>query len=136
MKVDQAHIEVTPDLLLRAYSVGLFPMAESRDEPMLFWVDPKLRGVLPLDDFHVPRRLQRTLRQRPFEVCCDTAFAEVIDACALPGPGRPNTWINDQIRRLYCELHDRGHAHSIECRRDGNLVGGLYGVILAGAFFG
>ncbi len=136
MKVDQASLEVTPELLLRAYSVGLFPMAECRDDPMLFWVDPKLRGVLPLDRFHLPRRLRRTLRQRRFRLSCDVAFRQVIEACAETAPGRPNTWINDEILDLYSELHARGDAHSVECWLDGELVGGLYGVVLGGAFFG
>ncbi len=136
MKVDQASLEVTPELLLRAYSVGLFPMAECRDDPMLFWVDPKLRGVLPLDRFHLPRRLRRTLRQRRFRLTCDAAFRQVIEACAETAPGRPNTWINDEILDLYSELHARGDAHSVECWLDGELVGGLYGVVLGGAFFG
>ncbi len=136
MKVDQASLEVTPELLLRAYSVGLFPMAECRDDPMLFWVDPKLRGVLPLDRFHLPRRLRRTLRQRRFRLSCDTAFRQVIEACAETAPGRPNTWINDEILDLYSELHAHGDAHSVECWLDGELVGGLYGVVLGGAFFG
>ncbi len=136
MKVDQASLEVTPELLLRAYSVGLFPMAECRDDPMLFWVDPKLRGVLPLDRFHLPRRLRRTLRQRRFRLSCDAAFRQVIEACAETAPGRPNTWINDEILDLYSELHARGDAHSVECWLDGELVGGLYGVVLGGAFFG
>ncbi len=136
MKVDQASLEVTPELLLRAYSVGLFPMAECRDDPMLFWVDPKLRGVLPLDRFHLPRRLRRTLRQRRFRLSCDAAVRQVIEACAETAPGRPNTWINDEILDLYSELHARGDAHCVECWLDGELVGGLYGVVLGGAFFG
>ncbi len=136
MKVNHASVAVTPDLLLRAYSVGLFPMAECRDDPMLFWVDPKLRGVLPLDRFHLPRRLRRTLRQRRFQLTCDAAFRQVIEGCAESAPGRPNTWINDEILDLYSELHARGDAHSVECWLNGELVGGLYGVVLGGAFFG
>lgn len=128
--------ELTPDLLLRAYAEGLFPMAERRDDPTLYWVSPELRGILPLDAFHVPRRLARTLRSGSFSVTCDTAFAEVMRACAAPAPGREESWINDEILRLYGGLHDSGHAHSVECWQDGVLAGGLYGVALGGAFFG
>jgi leucyl/phenylalanyl-tRNA--protein transferase len=128
--------QITTDLLLRAYAVGLFPMAESRDDPMLFWVDPHFRGILPLDGFHASRRLRRTLRQQRFEVRCDTAFAEVMAACAEATPDRPNTWINQEILAVYVSLFEQGHAHSVEAWRDGKLVGGLYGVSLGGAFFG
>jgi leucyl/phenylalanyl-tRNA--protein transferase len=136
MMVDPVSPKITPDLVLRAYAVGLFPMAECRDDPLLFWVDPKLRGILPLDRFHLPRRLRRTVRQGRFAVTCDTAFRAVIEGCAETAPGRPNTWINDDIIELYCRLHARGQAHSLECWRGGALVGGLYGVALGGAFFG
>jgi len=128
--------ELTSDLLLRAYGVGLFPMAETAEDPELFWVDPDRRGVLPLDDFHVPRSLRKTLRRGGFEVTADKAFRAVIAACAAPGPRRRATWINVEIQRLYGELHDRGHAHSVECWQGGTLAGGLYGVALGGAFFG
>lgn len=128
--------EITADILLRAYAYGVFPMGESRDDPTLYWVDPDLRGIIPLDDFHVPRKLRRTVRQRPFEVTADRDFRATVLACAEPGPGRGGTWINDRIVDLYCELHARGNAHSIECRQEGRLVGGLYGVSLGGAFFG
>ncbi|MBN9590580.1 MAG: leucyl/phenylalanyl-tRNA--protein transferase [Alphaproteobacteria bacterium 64-11] len=128
--------ELTPNLLLRAYAEGLFPMAERRDDPTLYWVSPELRGILPLDTFHVPRRLARTLRSGRFSVTCDTAFAEVMRACAAPAPGREESWINDEILRLYGGLHVSGHAHSVECWQDGVLAGGLYGVALGGAFFG
>jgi leucyl/phenylalanyl-tRNA--protein transferase len=128
--------ELTPRLLLRAYAAGVFPMAESADSPELYWFDPDRRGILPLDGFHVPRRLLRTVRQRRFEVTVDRDFAGVIRACAEPAPDRPKTWINNEILRLYQELHALGHAHSVECRLDGRLVGGLYGVALGGAFFG
>lgn len=127
---------LTPELLLRAYAVGLFPMAERRDDPTLYWIDPEKRGVLAIEDFHVPRRLRRTVRQGRIEVRCDTAFAEVIRHCAEPAPGRRETWINDEIARLYVELFEMGRAHSVECWCDGDLVGGLYGVALGGAFFG
>lgn len=128
--------ELTSDLLLRAYAAGLFPMAESADDPELFWVDPERRGILPLDDFHIPRRLRRTIRQSRFEVTADRDFAAVIEGCAERTPHRKSTWINTEIVRLYGELHALGHAHSIECWQEGELVGGLYGVALHGAFFG
>ncbi len=127
---------LTSDLLLRAYAIGVFPMAESRDAAEVVWVDPDRRGILPLDGFHVPRSLARTVRRRPFEVTADRAFAEVMRACAEPAPGRRDTWINDTILALYGELYARDRAHSIECWQDGELVGGLYGVKLGGAFFG
>jgi leucyl/phenylalanyl-tRNA--protein transferase len=127
---------LTPEILLRAYAEGLFPMAERRDDPALYWVSPEQRGIIPLEAFHIPRRLARTVRGDRFSVTDDTAFAEVMAACAEPGPNREETWINDEILRLYAALHASGHAHSLECRRDGRLVGGLYGVRLGGAFFG
>src|SRR4051794_4664173 len=97
-------MDLTPELLLRAYGMGIFPMAESADDPELFWVDPERRGILPLDAFHVPRRLRRTVRRNVYEISCDTAFAEVMWRCAEPSSARPSTWINDQILRLYLEL--------------------------------
>lgn len=124
------------DALLRCYARGVFPMGEARDDPRVFLVEPDQRGVIPLDAFRIPARLRRTVRREPFEVRVDTAFASVLDACAAPAPGREDTWINGPIRRLYLELHQRGHAHSLECWRDERLVGGLYGVTLGGAFFG
>jgi len=111
-------------------------MGEARDDPRVFLVEPDLRGVIPLDRFHIPARLRRTVRAEPFYIRVDTAFAAVLDACASPAPGREDTWINGPIRRLYVELHARGFAHSLECWRDERLVGGLYGVTLGGAFFG
>lgn len=129
-------MKLKPELLLRAYAVGIFPMAESRLDPEIHWIDPDLRGVLPLNDFHVPRRLRRTLRSRIFQVRVDTAFAEVIRACATPAADRKDTWINPTIETLYAELHRMGFAHSVEAWRDGTLVGGLYGVSLGAAFFG
>ena len=128
--------DLTPELLLKAYSVGLFPMAESADDPALFWVDPERRGIMPLDGFHVPRSLRKTVRKGTFEVACDQDFVAVVRACAEPTAHRPSTWINEEIVRLYAALHKMGNAHSVECRQDGALVGGLYGVALGGAFFG
>jgi leucyl/phenylalanyl-tRNA---protein transferase len=127
---------LTPQLLLRAYSVGVFPMAEGRERPEVYWVDPKQRGILPLDQFRVPRRLRRTVRQNPFEIRCDTAFAAILEGCAAPTPERPDTWINEEILRLNLKLFEMGFAHSVECWREGQLVGGLYGIAIGGAFFG
>jgi leucyl/phenylalanyl-tRNA--protein transferase len=129
-------IRLTPEILLQAYAAGIFPMAESAEDPDLFWVDPKRRGVLPLDGLHVPRRLKRVLRRGSFAVRCDTAFAAVVRGCAEASEMRPTTWINEEIVRLYTELFARGAAHSVECWLDGQLVGGLYGVSLGAAFFG
>jgi leucyl/phenylalanyl-tRNA--protein transferase len=127
---------LTPEILLRAYAEGLFPMAERRGDPTLYWVSPERRGVIPLDSFHVPHRLARTVRSGRFSVTADQAFPEVMLACAAPAPGREETWINGEILRLYTALHAGGHAHSIECWQNGVLVGGLYGVRLGAAFFG
>jgi leucyl/phenylalanyl-tRNA--protein transferase len=127
---------LTPDILLRAYAAGIFPMAESAEDPELFWVDPERRGVLPLDKFHLPKRLARTLRREVFEIGIDRDFAGVIRSCAEAAPDRPQTWINREIVSLYSNLHASGHAHSIEAWRGGKLAGGLYGVSLGGAFFG
>lgn len=129
-------IEVTPELLLRAYRVGLFPMAETRHGQRLYWLDPELRGVLPLDGFHLSRRLMRTVLSGPYQVTSNQSFAEVVAGCAAAAPGREDTWINADIERLFSDLHRLGHAHSVECRQDGALVGGLYGVSLGGVFFG
>ncbi|MDB5447089.1 MAG: aat [Phenylobacterium sp.] len=122
--------------LLACYARGVFPMADARDDGRVFLIDPERRGVLPLERFHVSRRLARTLRQDRFEIRTDSAFAEVVARCAAAAPGRLETWINQPIERLYNQLHAQGHAHSVECWRDGALVGGLYGVALQGAFFG
>ncbi|MBK8199164.1 MAG: leucyl/phenylalanyl-tRNA--protein transferase [Acidobacteria bacterium] len=122
--------------LLACYRRGVFPMADSRDDPSLFLVDPERRGLLPLDAFHIPRRLKRRVLQDPFRVTFDTAFTRVIEACGEPHPNRPNTWINSAIVNLYCALHREGHAHSVECWDGDRLVGGLYGVAVGGAFFG
>jgi leucyl/phenylalanyl-tRNA--protein transferase len=127
---------LTPEIVLRAYAAGIFPMAESREDAKLYWIDPETRGILPLGSFHLPRRLRRTLRLKPYEVRADTAFEEVLRSCAEPTDRRPNTWINEEIMGLYAGLHAMGHAHSVECRRGGKLVGGLYGVSLGAAFFG
>ena len=127
---------LTADILLKAYAVGMFPMAESADDPNLFWIEPEWRGVLPLDSFHIGRRLARTVRQDRFEVVVDRDFEAVISGCAAPAEGRATTWINPTIRRLYGELFAKGHCHTVETWLDGQLVGGLYGVALGGAFFG
>lgn len=127
---------LTPDDLIGLYARGVFPMADSREDPDLYVVDPPMRGVLPLDQFHLSRRLARTVRQDRFEVRVDTAFDAVVEGCAGGGPERPKTWINAEIQSLYGALHRRGEAHSIETWRDGNLVGGLYGVRIGAAFFG
>lgn len=133
---DDVLLEITPQVLLKAYACGIFPMAESADDPELFWIEPDLRGVIPLDDFHLSRRLRRTVRNDDFEIRIDTDFEGVINGCATPAPGRRKTWINQPIRRLYGELFDLGHCHTVEAWRDGKLVGGLYGIHLRGAFFG
>jgi len=129
-------VEITPELLIRAYRAGFFPMAEAREADRLYWLDPEQRGVLPLDRFHLPRRLLRTVESGAFTVTADRDFAGVIAGCAAPAPGREDTWINPQIEGLFTELHRRGVAHSVESWVDGRLVGGLYGVALGGAFFG
>jgi leucyl/phenylalanyl-tRNA--protein transferase len=136
IKVKQAARLLTPELILRAYASGVFPMAESRWDPKLYWIDPDWRTVFPLDRFHVPRRLKRTVCANRFDVRVDTNFSAVIRACAAPGEQRQETWINTQIVKLYTALHEAGHVHSVECWREENLVGGLYGLALGGAFFG
>ena len=128
--------EITPEVLLKAYACGIFPMAESAEDPSLYWVDPERRGVMPLERFHVSKRLARTVRSDRFEVYADRDFDAVIEACATPAPGRRKTWINERIRRLYRELFRRGYCHTVEAWRDGKLAGGLYGIALGGAFFG
>lgn len=134
---EEQRVEITPDVLIKAYSVGIFPMAESADDPSLFWVEPEQRGIIPLDGgFHVSRRLARTIRSNKFEVHVDRDFDAVIDACAAPAAGRDSTWINKRIRRLYRALFDRRQCHTVEAWRDGRLVGGLYGVKIGAAFFG
>jgi leucyl/phenylalanyl-tRNA---protein transferase len=128
--------QITPDQLLRAYRAGLFPMAESREAQRLYWLDPEHRGVIPLEDFHLPRRLLRKVQSGRFTVTIDQDFPGVIAGCAAAAEGREDTWINPEIESLFIRLHEMGHAHSVETRLDGALVGGLYGVALGGAFFG
>ena len=127
---------IDPDLLLRAYSIGVFPMADSRAADDVYWVEPKKRGILPIDGFRLSRSLAKTVRSDRFTVTVDRAFRQVVTQCAESTEGRPDTWINPAIEAAYADLHRRGHAHSVECWHDGKLVGGLYGVRLGGAFFG
>ncbi|MGO4389049.1 leucyl/phenylalanyl-tRNA--protein transferase [Microvirga sp. 2YAF29] len=129
-------ITITPEILLKAYAAGIFPMAEDADDPSLFWVEPRERGIIPLDSFHLPKRLARTIRAEEFTVHVDRDFDAVIAGCAAPGADREKTWINSRIRDLYGQLFDKGFCHTVEVYRDGQLVGGLYGVRLRGAFFG
>ena len=135
-------MRLTPELLLRAYALGIFPMAESRDDPEVHWIDPELRGVLPLEQFHLPRRLKRLIRRGRYLITCNRDFPGVIRACAERRENRPETWINETIEQLYGELHRMGFAHSVEAWLDDpqggppQLVGGLYGVSLGSAFFG
>ena len=134
--VEDVLFEITPQVLLKAYACGIFPMAESAEDPGMFWVEPELRGILPLNKFHLPRSLKKTLKKNTLEVRIDSNFEAVIAACAAPSASRKQTWINDRIRELYTELHKMSHAHSFETWVDGELVGGLYGVRLGRAFFG
>ena len=129
-------MDLTPDIILRAYAAGVFPMAKSHNDSDIFWVDPDMRGLLPLDQFHVPRSLKKVVRRGAFEIRYDTAFQSVVLACAEPSASRDNTWINEEIVTLYSALHQMGHSHSVECWRNDCLVGGLYGLSLGGAFFG
>ncbi len=128
--------EITPDLMLRAYRAGLFPMAEARTSQRLYWLDPEMRGVLPLNGFHLPKRLKRTVQSGRFTVTTNQDFPAVIQGCAASAPGREDTWINTDIEALFTALHRNAHAHSVETWLDGELVGGLYGVAIGGAFFG
>jgi leucyl/phenylalanyl-tRNA---protein transferase len=132
----QAFVEITPEVLLKAYACGIFPMAENADDPALYWIEPERRGIIPLDRFHVPGRLARTVRRNHFTVLVDRDFDAVIAGCAEPKTGRARTWINDRIRTLYRKLYERGHCHSVEVYEGEVLVGGLYGVSLGSAFFG
>jgi leucyl/phenylalanyl-tRNA---protein transferase len=134
--IDDVTIEITPQVLLKAYACGIFPMAESAEDNALYWIEPERRGILPLDHMHVPKRLARLIRSGGFEVKVDRNFEAVIDGCAAPRSGRRSTWINGRIRSLYRELFALGHCHTIEVWQDGVLTGGLYGVHLGRAFFG
>jgi leucyl/phenylalanyl-tRNA---protein transferase len=133
---ETAFVDITPEVLLKAYACGIFPMAESADDPALYWIEPEKRGIIPLQGFHVPARLARTVRSEQFRIHINRDFEGVLDGCAEPRPGRTRTWINERIRTLYCKLHDIGHCHSVEAYEDDQLVGGLYGVCLGRAFFG
>ncbi len=133
---ENAFVEITPEVLLKAYACGIFPMAESADDPTLYWIEPEMRGILPLDGFHVSSRLARTVRTTPLTVWVDRDFDAVIDGCAEPKPDRGKTWINARIRRIYRALFDAGHCHTVEVYDGDSLVGGLYGVSLGRAFFG
>lgn len=133
---DSTSSEITPEVLLRAYACGIFPMAESADDPTIFWVEPEHRGIIPLRGLHVSSRLARTVRGDRFRITVDTAFRQVIDGCAAPQAGREDTWINRRIRELYTALHEIGHCHSVEVWDGDDLAGGLYGISLGRAFFG
>ncbi len=134
--IDDVLLEITPQVLLKAYACGIFPMAESAEDPGLFWVEPEHRGILPLESFHIPRSLRKTLRKTTFNVEIDRDFKATVAACAQSAPNRQTTWINKRIMELYSDLHEMGHAHSFEVREGDELVGGLYGVRLGRAFFG
>src|SRR5262245_9215917 len=133
---DDIVIEITPQVLLKAYACGIFPMAESADDPALYWIEPQQRGILELDRVHVPRRLARTVRRGTYQIRVDTDFDGVISGCAASRPGRRTTWINPKIRGLYRDLFELGYCHTVEAWQEDRLVGGLYGVALNGAFFG
>ena len=133
---DDIVLEITPEVLLKAYACGIFPMAEAADDPALYWIEPERRGILPLDQLHVPTRLKRTIRQGVFDVRVDRDFEAVIVGCGAERPGRQTTWINDKIRALCRSLFAMGYCHTVETWHDGRLVGGLYGVSLGGVFFG
>jgi leucyl/phenylalanyl-tRNA--protein transferase len=133
---ESANAEITPEVLLKAYACGIFPMAERADDPSLYWVEPEMRGIIPLEGFHVSDRMARTVRDDRFQVIANHDFDAVLAGCAAPAPGRSNTWINERIRRLYRGLYDIGHCHSVEVYEEDELIGGLYGVSLGSAFFG
>lgn len=135
MARDSAH-DIDPEQLLKAYTIGYFPMARRRTDRDVVWVLPDMRGVLFLEDARVPKKLKRFIAREPFEIAVDRDFANVISECATPGPGREDTWINDAILEVYCELHRLGYAHSVECYEDGELVGGVYGVAVGEIFCG
>ncbi|QIG79792.1 leucyl/phenylalanyl-tRNA--protein transferase [Stakelama tenebrarum] len=128
--------ELDPQLVLRAYAMGVFPMADDRDAQSVYWVEPKFRGILPLEGFHLSRSLRKTIASDRFRVTADTAFEQILALCAESARDRPDTWINGPIERVFIELHRRGHAHSIECWDGDRLAGGLYGLALGRAFFG
>ena len=129
-------VRLTPEILLACYRRGIFPMATSSDSADIELIDPHWRGILPLRGFHIPTRLKKTVRREPYSVRVNTAFSHVMEGCAAPGKGRESTWINSEILNAYSALHKMGHAHSVECWQEDQLVGGLYGVTLGGAFFG
>ena len=131
-----ANSEISPELMLRAYAAGIFPMAKSKSAETVFWVDPRERGILPLDKFHIPKSLRKTVRQNRFDIRCDHAFSKTLEECGRLTLGRRDTWINADIERCVNELHAMGFAHSVECWQDGKLVGGLYGISIGSAFFG
>jgi leucyl/phenylalanyl-tRNA---protein transferase len=133
---EAAFVEITPEVLLKAYACGIFPMAESAEDPGIHWIEPPERGIIPLNGFHVSSRLARTVRSERFAIHIDRDFEGVLDGCAEPQPGRGRTWINGRIRALYRKLYDIGHCHTVEAYQDDKLVGGLYGVCLGRAFFG
>ena len=124
------------DLLLKAYAKGIFPMSDSRSSDNIKWFSPNKRGIIPLDSFHIPRRLKKTIRNNPYKILVDTSFEKVIKECAKKNPGRTETWINDTIIEMYIDLFNDGYAHSVECWENNELVGGLYGISLGAAFFG
>jgi leucyl/phenylalanyl-tRNA--protein transferase len=133
---ETAFVEITPEVLLKAYACGIFPMAENADDPALYWIEPEKRGIIPLDGFHVPARLARTVRSDRYSIRINHDFEGALDGCAEPRPGRTRTWINQRIRTLYRKLYEIGHCHSVETYDDGVLAGGLYGVCLGRTFFG
>lgn len=135
-KTDPFSIELTPELIIRAYQAGIFPMAEDAGSDDVFWVSPQMRGIIPLDAFHVSRSLRKTLRTHPWHVRVDTDFAGIIEGCATAGTDRDSTWINPAIRRIYGELFERGYCHTVEVWDGDALVGGLYGLSIGAAFFG
>lgn len=135
-RIDNVLASITPEVLLKAYACGIFPMAESADDPGLYWIEPEKRGIIPMKSLLVSRRLARTIRSDRFEIRVDHDFEAVIEGCAMPAPGREKTWINRRIRQLYGELFTAGHCHTVEAYENGLLVGGLYGVRIGGAFFG
>ena len=127
---------ITPKILLQAYTIGIFPMAEAAEDNALYWVEPDERGIIPLRGLRISQSLRKQVRKQSFEIRIDSAFSEVIEACAAKTKNRKSTWINGRICKLYTQLHKMGHCHSVECWQDGKLVGGLYGVRIGAAFFG